>query len=124
MKWLRQKAASNIRYGNYCGPGPYLNPQSCQNLDTGETPPAPINQTDALCKQHDIDYCKCGVTSTAGIPGFGTGCSSEADEKLIRDIARKLKNNEIKDPKERWAAQLIKYYFMTQGFVNYLKNSP
>lgn len=108
------------RYGQYCGPGPYLD-KGCKNLRTGEQLPAPVNTTDAQCRVHDIEYCKCGVGSSAGLPGMGTRCSLEADRALVKSLIDKVKNKEITNPKELVAAKLITLYFRINGSLQGFK---
>lgn len=97
-----------FRYGNYCGPGPKLLRPPCDKL-ADETPmPNPKNTVDAQCKQHDIDYCRCGVGWDAGLPGRGNSCSKQADKELVHKLLA-LKGK--LPPDQQRAASIIRQYF-------------
>jgi hypothetical protein len=96
------------RYGNYCGPGPKFHPKTCKHLSTGEPLPSPENQVDSHCKNHDIDYCKCGVKWTAALPGQGNDCSRKADRKLTANL---IMNKEKLPATQKKAAEIISGYF-------------
>lgn len=100
------------RYGNYCGPGPKFHPKTCKHLSNGESLPSPVNQVDAHCKNHDVDYCRCGVGWTAALPGHGNSCSKRADRKLA-DVLDMVKDD--LPPNQRKAANII------SGYFNFLK---
>lgn len=68
--WLSGKYLAPGGY-NYCGPG---NP-----LDNGE----PINESDALCRQHDIDYDRFAKMREQG-------ASKDELRKLIRESDDRL----------------------------------
>lgn len=95
------------RYGNYCGPGPKLH-KTCDRLSDESPLPNPKNSVDVHCKQHDIDYCKCGVNWTAGLPGKGNACSRQSDRAFVNKLLS------IKDklpPDQQRAASIISQYF-------------
>lgn len=110
-EWL---ALNEVRYGNYCGPGPKMD-VSCAKLADGSPLPPPINRVDAVCQAHDVAYCRCGAGWQHGLIGrAGSPCSREADEVLRRDIesiAASLPRG------ERLAASVILNYFRSHGRV-------
>lgn len=96
---------STMRYGNFCGPGPYD--------DKGFAKPA-INQVDAACKTHDLGYRDCGLIGLdaikAALPGSKNPCAIPYDVTLIKDL-----DDVIEDPKtpigQKQVAKIIRGYF-------------
>lgn len=88
---------NEVRYGQYCGPGPRLN-KDCTALADGSPLPTPINTVDKICQDHDIRYCKCGSQWTHGLLGnTGTTCSKGADEEMrekLQGVIGKLAGSE------------------------------
>lgn len=96
------------RYGNYCGPGPKLRPKTCDALASGRPLPEPINAVDAVCKQHDIEYCNCGATWKSGLwLGQPTSCSLNSDRSLVKKLDA-ITGGPIS---QRLAAKAISSYF-------------
>jgi len=114
---------NEIRYGNYCGPGPKLN-KDCTALFNGNPLPEPINTVDGICQIHDLEYCKCGSHWTHGLIGnAGTPCSKGADDNMKRKLDGTLKK--LTGP-EKLVGTLILRYFQqvarTQG--RSIQNKP
>jgi hypothetical protein len=105
-----------FRYGNFCGPGPYLDKKTCMTLKDGSPAPQPINQVDASCKQHDIDYCRCNAGSLSGVVGFGNNCTGKADQRLAKTLDQLIQSKKL-DPSQARAAHIIKGYFGAHNTV-------
>lgn len=105
---LKAARKSWLRYGNYCGPGPRLLSPPCDKLASKSPLPLPKNTVDTHCKQHDVDYCKCGVDWDAGLPGRGNACSRQADNDLVDKL---LALKDVLPPDQKIAASIIRQYF-------------
>lgn len=93
-----KKTASNWLQGkylapgyNYCGPG---NP-----LDNGE----PVNESDAYCRQHDIDYDRFKKAKDKG------QLSNEELKQLVRESDDRLINNLRQVQKRDFGSYLSEY---------------
>jgi RHS repeat-associated protein len=60
-------------YGNWCGAGPVIAP--------GAPGPAPIDDLDSCCRDHDRCYDRCGVAGVWGVLG-GNACARACDRVL------------------------------------------
>lgn len=109
MEDFREWVALNeVRYGQYCGPGPKLN-KDCTALANGQPLPAPINTIDSICQKHDIKYCKCGSHWTHGLLGnSGSSCSRGADKDIQKDLMSVI--NKLSGS-EKLVGNLILRYF-------------
>jgi hypothetical protein len=106
------------RYGNFCGPGPAFDRSTCDRLQDGKPLPQPMNAVDAACKDHDADYCRCGVDWRAGfLFGKGTTCSKQADRKLIKTLGQLAKDGQLKSHDQWIAAHVIKNYFKLHNWM-------
>jgi hypothetical protein len=118
---IEEGLLSGFRYGNFCGPGPYLDKKTCGSLTDGSPPPEPIDAVDAGCKQHDIDYCKCGANSMSGVIGFGNACTKQADQRLISNMKQQLQSGQLSDGAVK-AAKMISGYFGAHNKVMDFRN--
>jgi hypothetical protein len=99
LKWLR--------YGNWCGPGPY--PPS----DWNSHPPK--NDVDDACMRHDLGYRKCGIVGPlkalrAAFPGGANSCAYDYDDSFIKELESLLSADKL-EGKEKLAAKTIVKYF-------------
>ncbi len=106
-EWIKNE---NL-YGVYCGPGPKLS-GSCDSLANGSPMPRPIDRLDGACQNHDVDYCNAGATWQSAMP-FGRSNNPqtrEADKKLLANVRRIAKTDNL-SPKAQRFAKLIRKYF-------------
>lgn len=93
LKWLR--------YGNWCGPGPYP-----------PADPLPLNKVDACCRRHDLGYRQCGIVGLDAVkhslPGNTNPCTIKYDKQFIDDLSQT--DNEV-EGKEKLAGKLMRKYF-------------
>jgi hypothetical protein len=96
---------STMRYGNFCGPGPY---------DEKGFAKSPINAVDAACKIHDIGYRDCGLVGLpalkAALPGSQNSCVVPSDVTLIKDLDDVIENPNTPTG-QRQIARVIRGYF-------------
>lgn len=85
-----------VEWGVYCGPG--------HSNDDKENRPAPIDQIDALCQQHDDCY-----------HDHGDG-NCDCDKQLVAGLTKAISNEE--NPAAKAAALLILEYFNLQIAAN------
>ncbi len=96
---------STMRYGNFCGPGPY---------DEKGFAKTPINAVDAACKVHDLGYRDCGLIGLdaikAALPGSKNSCAMPSDVTLVKDM-----DDIVEDPAtpfgQKQVAKVIRNYF-------------
>ena len=94
-----------MRYGNFCGPGPY---------DAKGFAKEPINAVDAACKVHDLGYRDCGLIGLdaikAALPGSKNSCVGPSDVTLVKDM-----DDITEDPAtpfgQKQVAKIIRNYF-------------
>jgi len=96
LKWLR--------YGNWCGPGPY-----------GDDDPPVKNKVDNACKRHDIGYKDCGALDArtsirAALPGGANLCTNKYDKAFVDELNDLINSKQVTG-REKVVAQLIRRYF-------------